>query len=564
MARILLFCLIFTHGIVSLAVADKPSSSALPDGAVPPSSTSLVRQNQESESKMPAIAEAPEDLHSVDPMRESKRVSGGEMKKESEEEAHEIAEAPENRKMGKHKRSSEESVAGGGVIIGGLATAILAAVFCYIRVTRKKQSENPLHRPFIYESPPPHSNNCETTPTLVSRSGSVFALHESKKKRGRARRNEGNQDEARATKTKRGQARRSEGKQEEARASKKKRGQARRSESSCSENMANETAVMAVIRASRPTFRNAHDKVAFALHSSFLAAGYVLTATGSRAFTEEASSATASSSGQEEVGIDGWNEYDDCYGFVYSKSEKGSNKKVVVKCLTFDDKLAVDVLRCGSDQEPLHLEVNVKDHVSSEATGSTSYGDVYKNFGALINSLNSSVLSKLEDKNKSNTTARSSRSGSTDGTGVNPTYPRVPDSRESGIIYPPVIPGESSDLYPGPGAGFFPHRIIYPPVIPGESSDLYPGPGAGFFPHRGDMGVGGSMLVGPDDPRWWGGRHPDTMPGVPGVPPGARFDPYGPPDVPGFEPGRFARNPPRRPGRDVHPDLQHFRDDDFV
>lgn len=26
-----------------------------------------------------------------------------------------------------------------------------------------------------------------------------------------------------------------------------------------------------------------------------------------------------------------------------------------------------------------------------------------------------------------------------------------------------------------------------------------------------------------------------------GVPPGARFDPYGPPGVPGFEPGRFVR-----------------------
>ncbi|XP_068668609.1 probable proteasome inhibitor [Aristolochia californica] len=305
--------------------------------------------------------------------------------------------------------------------------------------------------------------------------------------------------------------------------------------------MANETSVMAVIRASRPSFRNSHDKIAFAVHASFLAAGYVLTATGSRAFSEEASSAPSSSSGQEEVGIDGWNEYEDCYGFVYSKAEKGSNKKVLVKCLTFDDKLAIDVLRCGGDQEPLHLEVNVKDHVSSEVTGSTNYGDVYKKFDVLIDRLNSSVLSKLEDKNNINPSSRSSATGSSDGTGVSQTHTRVPVSRESGIIYPPVIPGGSSDLYPGPGAG--------------------------FFPPRGDLGVGGSMLVGPDDPRWFGmgGGHPDFMPGVPGVPPGARFDPYGPPNVPGFEPGRFVRNPPRRPGGDVHPDLPHFRNPhDFV
>ncbi|KAJ0054238.1 uncharacterized protein LOC116132262 [Pistacia vera] len=46
------------------------------------------------------------------------------------------AEAPEIRRMGKH-HSSDKSVAGGGVIIGGLVTAIFAAVFCYIRVTRR-------------------------------------------------------------------------------------------------------------------------------------------------------------------------------------------------------------------------------------------------------------------------------------------------------------------------------------------------------------------------------------------------------------------------------------------
>lgn len=44
--------------------------------------------------------------------------------------------------------------------------------------------------------------------------------------------------------------------------------------------MATETSVMAVIRASRPSFRSSHDKAAFALHAAFLAAGYALTATG--------------------------------------------------------------------------------------------------------------------------------------------------------------------------------------------------------------------------------------------------------------------------------------------
>ncbi|GKV14465.1 hypothetical protein SLEP1_g25345 [Rubroshorea leprosula] len=37
--------------------------------------------------------------------------------------------------------------------------------------------------------------------------------------------------------------------------------------------MANEKSVMAVIRAARPSFRNNHDKIAFAIHASFLASG---------------------------------------------------------------------------------------------------------------------------------------------------------------------------------------------------------------------------------------------------------------------------------------------------
>ncbi|KAG5596936.1 hypothetical protein H5410_038168 [Solanum commersonii] len=47
-----------------------------------------------------------------------------------------IVEAPESMETEHHH--SDKSVAGGGVIIGGLVTAIFATVYCYIRVTRKK------------------------------------------------------------------------------------------------------------------------------------------------------------------------------------------------------------------------------------------------------------------------------------------------------------------------------------------------------------------------------------------------------------------------------------------
>ncbi|KAL3647169.1 hypothetical protein CASFOL_008137 [Castilleja foliolosa] len=52
------------------------------------------------------------------------------------------AEAPtEIGEMERH-HSADKSVAGGGVIIGGLVTAIFAAVYCYIRVTRRRHAEN--------------------------------------------------------------------------------------------------------------------------------------------------------------------------------------------------------------------------------------------------------------------------------------------------------------------------------------------------------------------------------------------------------------------------------------
>ncbi|KAL6958283.1 hypothetical protein U1Q18_001410 [Sarracenia purpurea var. burkii] len=67
--------------------------------------------------------------------------SGDAMESSSEgEDESSVAEAPEIERLGK-RHSSDKSVAGGGVIIGGLATAIFAAVYCYIRVTRRRDDD---------------------------------------------------------------------------------------------------------------------------------------------------------------------------------------------------------------------------------------------------------------------------------------------------------------------------------------------------------------------------------------------------------------------------------------
>ncbi|KAL6185519.1 hypothetical protein ACLB2K_041652 [Fragaria x ananassa] len=284
--------------------------------------------------------------------------------------------------------------------------------------------------------------------------------------------------------------------------------------------MANEKSVMAVIRAARPTFRNNSDKVAFAVHASFAASGYELIATGPPAFSDSA----LSSSSTDEIGIDGWNELEDEYAFVYANSERN---KLLVKCLVINDKLFVDALASGSS---FHLEINVGDYVG-ESGGSGNYSSQFKNLEVLVKSLEAQVLSKLDGSSKAGSSSNIATSSETS--------ERPTTEPRSGLSEP------------------LPSRIVYPPVNPIGDSDRFPGPGAGMYPTRGDFG-GGGMLLGPNDPRWFGGiREPGFPGGQPGVPPGARFDPFGPPGVPGFEPNRFARNL-RRPGSGPHPDLEHF------
>uniref|UniRef100_A0A2P2JBF2 Uncharacterized protein MANES_09G098300 n=1 Tax=Rhizophora mucronata TaxID=61149 RepID=A0A2P2JBF2_RHIMU len=298
--------------------------------------------------------------------------------------------------------------------------------------------------------------------------------------------------------------------------------------------MANEKSVMAVIRAARPTLRNDHDKVAFAVHASSLAAGYLLVATGPDAFSDTA----LSSSSTDEVGIEHWNELEDEYAFLYVNPEKGS-KKVLVKCLKMNDKLLLDALADGAS-EPVHLEIDVNDYVGDN--GGSNYSAQFKNLDKLVKNLNKEVLSKLDGSSKESSSGKPSRLEGCD-------MPR------HDIIQPDIAVSEPTR------APIHPSGIVYPPVNPIGGSDLSPGPGAGVYPTRGDFGAGGSLLLGPNDPRWFGGvgGEPGFPAGRLGVPPGARFDPYGPPGIPGFEPSRFARNPRRPPGR-THPDLEHFGD----
>eukprot|EP00250_Pteridium_aquilinum_P005504 c15587_g1_i1 orf=293-1204(-) len=301
--------------------------------------------------------------------------------------------------------------------------------------------------------------------------------------------------------------------------------------------MATEGGVLGVIRAVRPQLRSPQDRVAFATNAIFLAAGYSLTAVGSRVSPD----LPVDDNDIAEVGIEGWNDMDGAYAFQYSGAgQEGLCKFVLVKCLPVDDKLIVAVTD-GNDKEALQFEVRVSDYVT--ASEGTNYGQLYKNLNELVEQVNSCILSKLSG----------SGSGSKDKTS---TSRKEKSSEELGSDENVRGLGVLIDE-PAPSM----HGLRYPPVPGFGSSDLLPGAGAGVFPSRVDPGIGG-MLFGPNDPRWAGMGYgdraglPDDGRGI--VPPGARYDPIGPLGVPGFEPGRFTRIR-RPPGGGPNPDLEHFQ-----
>ncbi|OWM67163.1 hypothetical protein CDL15_Pgr000615 [Punica granatum] len=140
-----------------------------------------------------------------------------------------------------------------------------------------------------------------------------------------------------------------------------------------------------------PSFRNNHDKVAFAVHATFLASGYFLTATGPASCKRDALYTSST------VGIDRWNELEE-YTSVYAKPacSRGS-KKVLVKCLAMNDKLVVDTLKDGADELVVRTEIDVDDFA---VDGGGNYLDQYKNLAKLVENLDKEILSKFDPSSR--------------------------------------------------------------------------------------------------------------------------------------------------------------------
>ncbi|KAH7843865.1 hypothetical protein Vadar_021562 [Vaccinium darrowii] len=222
--------------------------------------------------------------------------------------------------------------------------------------------------------------------------------------------------------------------------------------------MESEQSVMAVIRASRPTFRNPYDKLAFAVHSSFFASGYLLLATGPTAFSNHALSSTST----DEVGIDQWNQLDSIYCFLYSNPNNNSNK-VWVKCLVVNaasDYLFVDALTEGPNSQSLNLALRVRDFDNED--GGRNYISQYRNFGRLVRCVKREILHKLNlnplDRREIQTPRAEPRYGDNQHHGpIRPFFPSC--SPHPGVVFYPIHPG-----YPVPFAAMYPLRGLLPRI----------------------------------------------------------------------------------------------------
>ncbi|CAI7811274.1 unnamed protein product, partial [Closterium sp. NIES-54] len=333
--------------------------------------------------------------------------------------------------------------------------------------------------------------------------------------------------------------------------------------------MATSEAVLALVRAYRPRFTSKQDGVAFAIHATFLSSGFRCLAVGPDAAEVAAGSKDVDLNA--DAGIEGWNTVPGVYNFAYAHESTSAEaasaeqtsiagKVVVVQCLPVADGglLMVDATPMvgavtsaagGASSSVSHLEIRVSEHTSADTPStSTDYSKIFTNLPALVSSISSAIIEPLTSSTTSGTPAGTAAgAGAGAATAAQPTSTGTAGQesvrssgregeRAGGVHFEEPERGSVGGVGGGEG-------IVYPPIPAGPPyDDLHPGGGAGIMPSRPGFG-GGSMLVGPHDPRW-GPTFPGGVGGMgplpPGMPPGARFDPFGPPGIPGFEPGRFG------------------------
>ncbi|XP_057499405.1 probable proteasome inhibitor [Actinidia eriantha] len=201
--------------------------------------------------------------------------------------------------------------------------------------------------------------------------------------------------------------------------------------------MAFHDAVMGVIREERPSFRNPLDKMAFAVHASFIASGYILLATGPDALA--VLDPMYSQQPLTEVGIDGWDALDDTYAFIYSHPSNNP-KRVFIRCVPVDainEYLFVEAQSHRRSCWP--FSVNILIRAFNDNYGRRNdYASQYRNFDKLVNLIDQMLLSQVN---------------------LHPSDP--PSNQLASCLYHPLVPVIPVYWQPQTGTGVFHPSSVY-------------------------------------------------------------------------------------------------------
>ncbi|OIT32659.1 hypothetical protein A4A49_24387 [Nicotiana attenuata] len=132
MSKNFLLYLILTEAVVYLAMADTATAFA---NTPAPSPSASIRKLEKHQPKLVKSSAAAAPTPQKGEEKKPKEVG-------SENEHNRIAQSQDIHIEKKHHHHSiDKSFYGGGVILGGLATAFFVAIVCYIRATRRKHAK---------------------------------------------------------------------------------------------------------------------------------------------------------------------------------------------------------------------------------------------------------------------------------------------------------------------------------------------------------------------------------------------------------------------------------------
>eukprot|EP01084_Bolivina_argentea_P119008 211077_1 len=258
---------------------------------------------------------------------------------------------------------------------------------------------------------------------------------------------------------------------------------------------------MEALKKYSPQYTHLNDTLAFVVHLSFLTENCKLIGLHEEQYLDDLGSIPQ-----------GWNKSDEIYQFRYilkadkkeeQKEDKQKKNTILVKILSMDkNQLLITAIKQGSN-DVYTLEININDHIDVAKASKTlnDYPSYYKDIDGLLLLLNDQITNKVLPHKKK---------------------PQKEEKKDK----------QKAQNDPDP--------LIFPDPNPGRNPLLIGGgrPGIGGVPFgRGDMdpfgGGGGGNLMGPNqinqqwrnrnDPNDPNGNRPNPL-----VPPGARFDPFGP------------------------------------